>query len=127
MGRGSFQLKNQRRKAAPVLFMRRDQRVQAAFCIGSVTQPFVLRWHNASYRRAPGCARLGIRSRIVALSSHPSLTMSRFIHLEFPNALYHVTARGDRRKDIFDDNTDRHALPDILAQVVEQINRLCYA
>jgi hypothetical protein len=32
--------------------------------------------------------------------------MSRPIRIEFPNALYHVTARGDRREDIFDDDGD---------------------
>jgi REP element-mobilizing transposase RayT len=41
--------------------------------------------------------------------------------------LYHVTARGDRREDIFDDDVDRQAFRDILAQVVEQFNWSCYA
>jgi len=53
--------------------------------------------------------------------------MSRPIRIEFPGALYHVTARGDRREDIFDDDTDRNAFLDVLAQVVEQFNWLCYA
>jgi RHS repeat-associated protein len=33
--------------------------------------------------------------------------MSRPIRIEFPDALYHVTARGDRREDIFEDDQDR--------------------
>jgi len=53
--------------------------------------------------------------------------MSRPIRIEFPNALYHVTARGDRREDIVDDDVDRQAFVDTLAQVVEQFNWLCYA
>ena len=53
--------------------------------------------------------------------------MSRPVRIEFPNALYHVTARGDRREDIFEDDVDRQAFLDILAQVVEQFNWLCYA
>lgn len=53
--------------------------------------------------------------------------MSRFIRIECPNALYRVTARGDRRKERFDDDTDQHTIRDILAQVVEQFNWLCYA
>jgi len=53
--------------------------------------------------------------------------MSRPIRIEFPNALYHVTARGDRREDIFDDDVDRRAFLATLAQVVEQFNWLCYA
>jgi putative transposase len=42
--------------------------------------------------------------------------MSRPIRIEFPDALYHVTARGDRREDIFDDDVDRRAFLDILAR-----------
>ena len=41
--------------------------------------------------------------------------------------MYHVTARGDRRESIFDDDTDRQAFLDILGQVVEQFSWLCYA
>ena len=53
--------------------------------------------------------------------------MSRPVRIEFPSALYHVTARGDRRENIFDDDTDRQAFLRILAAVVEQFNWLCYA
>lgn len=42
--------------------------------------------------------------------------MSRPLRIEFPGALYHVTSRGDRREDIFLDDTDRAALLDIVAQ-----------
>jgi hypothetical protein len=48
--------------------------------------------------------------------------MSRPVRIEFPNALYHVTARGDRREDIVDDDVDRQGFLDTLAQVVEQFN-----
>ncbi|MEQ1591682.1 MAG: transposase [Thiobacillaceae bacterium] len=53
--------------------------------------------------------------------------MSRPIRIEFPDALYHVTARGDRREDIFEDDQDRQAFLLTLAQVVTQFNWLCYA
>lgn len=53
--------------------------------------------------------------------------MSRPIRIEFPNALYHITARGDRREDIFEDDIDRQAFLHVLAQVVDQFNWLCYA
>ena len=53
--------------------------------------------------------------------------MSRPIRIEFPNALYHVTSRGDRREDIFEDDDDRHAFLKTLGEVVEQFNWLCYA
>ena len=53
--------------------------------------------------------------------------MSRPIRIEFPDALYHVTARGDRREDIFEDDHDRQAFLQTLAAVVQQFNWLCYA
>ena len=53
--------------------------------------------------------------------------MSRPIRIEFPNALYHVTSRGDRREDIFDDDEDRRGFLSTLAHVVGQFNWLCYA
>ena len=53
--------------------------------------------------------------------------MSRPIRIEFPNALYHVTSRGDRRENIFEDDEDRHAFLQTLGQVVGQFNWLCYA
>ena len=49
--------------------------------------------------------------------------MSRPIRIELPGALYHVTARGDRLEDIFDDDVDRNAFLDVLAQVVEQFRQ----
>ncbi len=53
--------------------------------------------------------------------------MSRPARIEFSNALYHVTARGDRREDIFEDNEDRQVSLQILEQVIAQFNWLCYA
>ena len=53
--------------------------------------------------------------------------MSRPLRLEFPDALYHVTARGDRRESIFEDDADRRAFLLTLAQVVKRFNWLCYA
>ena len=35
--------------------------------------------------------------------------MSRPLRLEFADALYHVTSRGDRREDIYHDDADRQA------------------
>jgi len=42
--------------------------------------------------------------------------MSRPLRIEFPGALYHVTSRGDRREDIFADDTDRARLLAVVAQ-----------
>jgi REP element-mobilizing transposase RayT len=53
--------------------------------------------------------------------------MSRPIRIEFANALYHVTARGDRREDIFEDDEDRQVFLAILEQVITQFNWICHA
>ena len=53
--------------------------------------------------------------------------MSRPIRIEFPDAVYHVTSRGDRREPIVDDDQDRHLFLDTLAQVINQYRWLCYA
>lgn len=53
--------------------------------------------------------------------------MSRPLRIEFPHALYHVTSRGDRREDIFEDDPDRQAFLSTLEHVVSEFNWLCYA
>jgi putative transposase len=53
--------------------------------------------------------------------------MSRPLRLEFPKALYHLTSRGDRREDIYEDDEDRLAFLDVFSSVIEQFNWVCYA
>ena len=53
--------------------------------------------------------------------------MSRPLRIELPNALYHVTARGDRREDIFEDDADRQMFLSTLEQVITPFNCLCHA
>jgi len=53
--------------------------------------------------------------------------MSRPIRIEFPDALYHVTERGDRREDIFEDDQDRQTFLSTLEQVIAQFNWICHA
>jgi REP element-mobilizing transposase RayT len=53
--------------------------------------------------------------------------MSRPIRIEFPDALYHVTARGDRREDIFEDDQDRQMFLATLEQVITQFKWTCHA
>ena len=53
--------------------------------------------------------------------------MSRPLRIEFPDALYHVTVRGDRREDIFEDDQDRQQFLLVLGQVVVRFNWLCLA
>ena len=44
--------------------------------------------------------------------------MARPLRLEFPNALYHVTSRGDRREDIYEDDVDREIFLQTLGNVI---------
>jgi REP element-mobilizing transposase RayT len=53
--------------------------------------------------------------------------MARPLRLEFPGALYHVTARGNAREAIYLDDEDRRAFLDVLALVTERFNWLCHA
>ena len=52
--------------------------------------------------------------------------MARPLRIEFPNALYHITSRGDRREDIYEDDEDRKIFLDILGKVVTDYNWLCH-
>ena len=53
--------------------------------------------------------------------------MARPLRLEFFGALYHVTARGDRREPIYEDDEDRQAFLDVLADVADRFNWLVHA
>ena len=53
--------------------------------------------------------------------------MARPLRIEFAGALYHVTARGDRREAIYEDDQDRRAYLKILSDVVQRFGWFCYA
>ena len=53
--------------------------------------------------------------------------MSRPLRIEFSGALYHITARGDRREAIYEDDEDRRSFLDILGTVTEEFNWVCHA
>jgi putative transposase len=53
--------------------------------------------------------------------------MARPLRLEFVDALYHVTSRGDARDDIYYSDTDRSAWLAILGQVAARFNWICHA
>lgn len=53
--------------------------------------------------------------------------MARPLRIEFSGALYHVTSRGDRRENIFEDAEDRLTFLRVLAEVVDRFNWLCHA
>jgi len=48
--------------------------------------------------------------------------MARPLRIEFPGAVYHVTARGDRREPIFVDDQDRSALLAVLARAADRFD-----
>lgn len=52
--------------------------------------------------------------------------MTRPLRLEFPGALYHVTARGNRQNAIYRDDSDRRAWLDLLGLVCKRHNFLIH-
>lgn len=53
--------------------------------------------------------------------------MARPLRIEFPGAFYHLTERGDRREAIYEDDADRLAFLDLVAEVVERLRWCCHA
>lgn len=53
--------------------------------------------------------------------------MSRPLRIEFPGAVYHVTARGDRREPIFEDDGDRQALLSIVGEAMARFDTAALA
>lgn len=46
--------------------------------------------------------------------------MSRPLRLEFEGAMWHVTARGSEKKDIYRDDADRERIPELPGQAVSR-------
>lgn len=53
--------------------------------------------------------------------------MARPLRIEYAGALYHVTSRGDRREDIYEDDEDREVFLEVLSHCVERFNWLVHA
>lgn len=53
--------------------------------------------------------------------------MARPLRIEFPGAFYHVTARGDRREAIYENDEDRASFLEILQDVIERFKWRCHA
>ena len=53
--------------------------------------------------------------------------MTRPLRIEFPGALYHITSRGDRKVDIYLDDTDRRVWLQTLAEVCAKWNYRVHA
>jgi REP element-mobilizing transposase RayT len=48
--------------------------------------------------------------------------MARPLRIEFAGALYHITSRGDRREDIYHDDSDREDWLEVLREVCSRHN-----
>lgn len=53
--------------------------------------------------------------------------MSRPLRIEFAHGLYHVTARGDGREDIFLEDADRELFLEVLSETVDRFNWVIHA
>ncbi len=53
--------------------------------------------------------------------------MGRPIRIEYPGALYHITSRGNERKDIFQDGPDREKFLDIVADYHDRFGIFVHA
>lgn len=53
--------------------------------------------------------------------------MARPLRIEFPGAVYHITSRGNDKKDVFMADRDREDFLNILKGVVSRYNWLCHA
>ncbi len=54
-------------------------------------------------------------------------SMTRPLRVEFPNALYHITSRGNVRKSIYKDKKDRQLFLDMLDYCAERFNWIIHA
>lgn len=52
--------------------------------------------------------------------------MARALRIEYPNAVYHITSRGNAKSKIFLDDQDRENFLTVLGFVVKRYNWLCY-
>lgn len=53
--------------------------------------------------------------------------MARPLRIEYPGAVYHITARGNRRAQIFADDRDREEFLKILSEVNRRFDTRCHA
>lgn len=53
--------------------------------------------------------------------------MARALRIEYPDAVYHITSRGNARNNIYVDDQDRANFLTVLGVVVKRYNWLCHA
>ena len=52
--------------------------------------------------------------------------MARPLRIEYAGAVYHVTSRGNEKKPVFKDDTDRYNFLNTLQHVNKRYNRICH-
>lgn len=53
--------------------------------------------------------------------------MARPLRIEYPGAVYHITSRGNEKRDVYEDDQDRERFLSILRHVEERYNWFCHA
>src|SRR5512138_3770244 len=53
--------------------------------------------------------------------------MARPLRIEYPGAVYHVTSRGNEKKPVFRDDTDRQSFLNTLQHVNKRYHWICHA
>ncbi|HQJ31210.1 MAG TPA: transposase, partial [Syntrophales bacterium] len=53
--------------------------------------------------------------------------MARPLRIEFPDAVYHVTSRGNARQTIFHDDLDNRKFLELLEKTKSRFNLICHA
>jgi len=53
--------------------------------------------------------------------------MARPVRIEYPGAVYHVTSRGNEKRTVFQDDSDRETFLRILLPVNKRCNWTCHA
>lgn len=53
--------------------------------------------------------------------------MARPLRIEYPGAVYHITSRGNEKKAVFKDDSDRKAFLKTIAQLNKRYNWICHA
>jgi REP element-mobilizing transposase RayT len=53
--------------------------------------------------------------------------MSRPLRIEFPGAVYHITARGNEKKAIFRNDRDREKFVEILSLIIKRFKWICHS
>lgn len=67
------------------------------------------------------------KNSIAARRIHTLALVARALRIQFPGALYHVTARGNAGQAIYCDDEDRDGFLGILARAVSRFAWLCHA